>query len=93
MRILNECYALVYDERLETLKEIAEKLELTGYCADYYLKEYLEDYEGPYTTRRLEYFYGLKWEQELESRLNDVKGIEETIRANEYEFTEDGEIH
>lgn len=71
-----------------------DNLRPTGYCADALFADLLRkigaDGDLP-SARQVRDHYSDEWEKELHARINDEDYLAETIRANEYEFTAEGE--
>jgi hypothetical protein len=72
------------------LKRKADACEFTGYCADALLGDMIEQTGMIPLTAEVDDYYVQAWDTELSERVANREYIEETIRANEYEFLEDG---
>lgn len=78
--------------QVRNILDASQNCAWTGYCADGVLWDNMKDWKpGDDIPTRSEVrgWYERAWEQEMESRM-EADAVDENLRANEYEFTEDG---
>ena len=81
---------------IETNKKKLIKLtkgaELTGYCSDCYLADFIKENKRIPSTREINDLFEKRWDEEVEYMLYDEDYISEKMEANEYTFLKDGSI-
>jgi hypothetical protein len=68
----------------------SENLKLTGYIADLYLRDFIEEYNiSKYSLNLfpdLEAYFRRKWDEEMQSRIDDIEFIENELKSNAFTF-------
>lgn len=76
---------------IASLIKQSEECLFTGYCADCFLADIIRKEGLIPSPDYVRDYYNEEWRKEIEERLTNDEEIEDTIRANEYEFYENGE--